>query len=242
MRNLAFNYDPNCDYSSNNNVTIGSMTDVCRYCGALKWKLEPPSMCCNLGKVKISTIAEPPEPLSSLFKGMSRDSKHFLKYIRYYNSCFQMTSFGAEIIRYPGYNSSFKIQGKIHHLIGALLPVINEQPKFLQIYFMGNTGLQINRRCKLFQQVQRNLVHTLQIFLEEHNILIRLFKYSLESAPDESYEIVIKAKVPPGAHPRTYNALIVDEIAVLLDGDVAQDRDIVLQQRDNRLLRISEFH
>ncbi|GFS70892.1 hypothetical protein TNCV_2719741 [Trichonephila clavipes] len=36
---------------------------------ALKWKGETPGMCCSSGKVKLSPILKPPEPLCSLLKG-----------------------------------------------------------------------------------------------------------------------------------------------------------------------------
>ncbi|KAF0759038.1 Uncharacterized protein FWK35_00035200 [Aphis craccivora] len=37
----------------------------------------------------------PPEPLNGLIIGTDPDSNVFLKSIRTFNSCFQMTSFGA---------------------------------------------------------------------------------------------------------------------------------------------------
>ncbi|GFS95467.1 uncharacterized protein TNCV_2805921 [Trichonephila clavipes] len=52
-------------------------------------------MCCASGKVKLPELHSPPEPLSTFLSGVTRVSKHFLENIRKYNSCFQMTSFGA---------------------------------------------------------------------------------------------------------------------------------------------------
>jgi len=51
--------------------------------------------------------------------------------------CFQMTSFGAtDIVKFSGFQSTFKVQGQVYHLHGSLLPLVDESSKFLQIYFM----------------------------------------------------------------------------------------------------------
>ena len=82
-------YDPNIDYK--NEVYLGPLDKICKYCYALKWKDESLSMCCQQGKVKLAEIIAPPEPLLSLLSGQHPNSKHFLKNIRKYNNAFQMT-------------------------------------------------------------------------------------------------------------------------------------------------------
>ena len=47
-------------------------------------------------------------------------SKHFLQHIRVNHSAFQMTSFGCNEDKIPGWRSTFKIKGQIHHRIGSL--------------------------------------------------------------------------------------------------------------------------
>ncbi|GBP42507.1 hypothetical protein EVAR_81957_1 [Eumeta japonica] len=100
-------------------------------------------MCCASGKVQLPEIETPPEPLNGLLIGTDPDSNVFLKSILRFNSCFQMTSFGAtEIVRNTNangqqFNSTFKIRGQVYHKMGSLLPMPNEPHKFLQIYFMG---------------------------------------------------------------------------------------------------------
>ncbi|GBP53227.1 hypothetical protein EVAR_9004_1 [Eumeta japonica] len=37
---LAFQYDPTANYSDDENLDIGRMTTICRYCNALKFKRE----------------------------------------------------------------------------------------------------------------------------------------------------------------------------------------------------------
>ena len=81
-------------------------------------------MCCRNGKVDICHMAlidSPPELLYSLFKGDSNKSRHFLNNITYYNSIFQMTSFGAtDKINLGGFKSTFKVQGQVYHRLGSL--------------------------------------------------------------------------------------------------------------------------
>ena len=62
----AFHYNLNSDYGSDPIVSIGSMSEQCAECGALKWKRETPSTCCSLGKVKLPLLHESPQPLKDL--------------------------------------------------------------------------------------------------------------------------------------------------------------------------------
>ena len=71
-------------------------------------------------------------------------TRNISKAISRYNSCFQMTSFGAEEVRLPGYFPTFKVCGQIDHRAGAILPQPGEEPKFLQIYFMGDHNQELN--------------------------------------------------------------------------------------------------
>ena len=93
---LAFRYSPVDDYSFRC-FQIGTMSKICPYCKALKFNGETMGMCCASGKVKLFQLAAPPEPLKTLLTGTTSESQRFLLNIRKYNSCFQMTSFGAQI-------------------------------------------------------------------------------------------------------------------------------------------------
>jgi hypothetical protein len=141
---LAFEYEPDIQYYAHSKVVIGTMDKECPHCNALKFKNETAGMCCASGKVQLPAIETPPEPLNGLLIGTDPDSNLFLKSIRTFNSCFQMTSFGAtKIVKNSAvngqqFNSTFKIKGQIYHKVGSLLPMPNEPHKFLQIYFMGS--------------------------------------------------------------------------------------------------------
>ncbi|UYV79307.1 hypothetical protein LAZ67_17002062 [Cordylochernes scorpioides] len=227
-------------------ISLGMMDTTCRFCGALRWKDESSGMCCSNGKVRLPLIDLPPEPLRSLLSGENSDSVHFLRNIRKYNSCFQMTSFGAEnqthSVTFP---TTFSIQGQVYHRIGSLMPSENQQSRFLQIYFMGNDDddIQTDRRCQQIQGVRRNIVQGLQRMLHQHNLLVQQFKTALENLPSDAYRVVVNAdRTPPGQHPRRYNAPTANEVAVVLAGNQFGSRDIVLHQRDNLLQHVSDTH
>ncbi|GFT35733.1 helitron_like_N domain-containing protein [Nephila pilipes] len=92
---LAFEYAPDINYSAHSKIAIGAMDKVCQYCQALKFHNETPGMYCASGKVEWSPLPTPLEPLLSFLAGDTEDSKLFLRKIRKFHSCFQMTSFGA---------------------------------------------------------------------------------------------------------------------------------------------------
>ena len=105
----AFRYNCSTDYSSHPSVQIGAMDVVCGHCGALKLSGETPGFCCLSGKVKLPLLTPPPEPLHSLLRGETPESRHFLANTQKYNGCFQMTSFGVDIIEERGFNPTFKV-------------------------------------------------------------------------------------------------------------------------------------
>ena len=111
---LAFQYDPTANYSDDENLDIGPMTTICRYCNALKFKREAAGLCCASGKVKLDPLLTPPQPLKPLFDGSDPDSSHFLQHILEYNNCFRMTSFGANIIREGGFMPTCKVKDTTH--------------------------------------------------------------------------------------------------------------------------------
>lgn len=105
----AFHYDSLVDYSAHSCIQIGPMNVACTFCGALKFAGETSGLCCFGGKVKLIQLPSPPEPLYSLLLGVTPESRHFLLNTQQYNTCFQMTSFGAEMVQENGFNPTFKV-------------------------------------------------------------------------------------------------------------------------------------
>ena len=70
---------------------------ICEYCGAIRFPGEGPSFCCRQGKVNIVNTTIPDE-LRRLFTSQTdRDALYFRQNIRYFNSHFSFTSFGATV-------------------------------------------------------------------------------------------------------------------------------------------------
>lgn len=240
----GFSYDPNFNYQALPMIAIGQLDRVCQYCSARCFQGESDGLCCAQGKVRLTPIEQPPEPILTLFSGDYPDSRSFLKNIRRYNSCFQMTSFGVHgHVSRDEFMPTFRIQGQIYHKIGSLLPLPDEEPKFLQIYFMGDSDAQINRRCNIFSGVLRGIVSNFQELFDQRNRMIRLFRTALERMPSDAHRIIIRGDLaPPGEHERRFNAPDQEEVAiVLVDGEHSR-RDIVIQRRNRQLHRIDETH
>ncbi|GBN30735.1 hypothetical protein AVEN_154528-1 [Araneus ventricosus] len=114
-----------------------------------------------------------------------------------------MTSFGEKTIAEEGFMPTFKVQGQIYHTAGSVLPLPNEDSKFLQISFMGNEQLEIDQRCGHEHGTRRDIALNIQRFLYEHNHLIQSFKTTLDRMNTDEYKIVIRAdKLPTGKHER----------------------------------------
>ncbi len=144
-------------------------------CGTKKWPGETPGMCCTSGKVKLPPLSDPPPPLMDLMSVDTPESKHFLTQIRKYNSAFQMTSFGAKRFEETGFMPTFKIQGQVYHRIGSLLPTPNENPQFLQVYFMGDTSVQARHCCNSNSVIKPEIILQLSQLLKDNNHLIQSF-------------------------------------------------------------------
>ena len=159
LTNAAFHYDKDYDYRLDENILIGQMDILCIHCRALKFRKETTGMCCINGKIHLPLLLEPPEPLLTYVTGATQESKHFLQHIPKYNSCFSMTSFGAtNIVRYGNFMPTFKVQEQVYHRIGSLLPIPEQNPQFLQIYFMDNVEQEINQRCKISVATERQIM------------------------------------------------------------------------------------
>ncbi|GFU69631.1 helitron_like_N domain-containing protein [Trichonephila clavipes] len=80
---LAFEYSPDINYSAHSKIAIGGMNKVCQYCHALKFRNEAAGMCCASGKVVLSPLPAPPEPLLSFLLAIQMIPNYFC--VRYAN-------------------------------------------------------------------------------------------------------------------------------------------------------------
>ena len=102
----------------------------CQFCDAFRFKGER-NFCCGKVKVdKVPVLREPPEKLRILF-----EKEPFLKNTRGYKNVMATASVGCRTPdQFKGPN--FKIQGKVHHKIGSLIPSEENQPKFFNFTSM----------------------------------------------------------------------------------------------------------
>lgn len=241
----AFEYDLNKDYASHPSLSIGSLNDnVCQICRARRFKSETSRICCMKGKIMIDPIVQPPDLILSLFSRDHELSRHFMNNIRKYNSLFQMTSFGVSgNIVNEGWMPVFRVQGQIYHRIGSLFPEAGQEPKFLQIYFMGDSNAQIDRRTDIYEGLRRPIILNLQDLLINNNGLIKSFSAAIDRMPTDDHKIIIRSdKTPTNEHSGRFNAPASDEVAIIIVDSEYNRRDIVIHKRNNQLLRIDETH
>lgn len=155
-----------------------------------------------------------------------------------------MTSFETtNIINKNTFMPTFKIQGQIYHQIGSLMPITKTDEKFLQIYFIGDEGLELEKRCSIISHVEEDIIAKLQKMLHKQNRIIQLFKYAIEKLPVKNYNIIIKADKPPiGQHKGQFNSPTTNEVAIVMIDQEANSRDIIIQRRNDQLQRVSETH
>ncbi|GBN55601.1 hypothetical protein AVEN_119165-1 [Araneus ventricosus] len=233
----------NICYESDPLIAIGRMTLECNFCQVLRWKGESPGMCCSNGKIRLHSLQAPPEHLYTLLTADYSDAVHFQDNVRKYNACFQMTSFGStKEIREAGFMPTFKVQGQVYHRIGSLQPLRNEEPKFLQIYFVGDKDKQIEQRCRNISNTRPSIVSQIQDMLHQHNSYVKSFKYAMEKMSPELKVVIYADKTPSGQHERRYNAPETSEVAIILAGDKQGSGDISLELRSNRMKKIAETH
>ena len=122
----------------------------CVHCKAFKFKNET-NFCCSKGCVTIPILPDPPKKMQKLFSKPS-----FINNARAYNNILAMASIGCKAPEnYQGTN--FKIQGKVHHSIGSLIPPGEDPPKFLQLYFY-DTEEATNYRLKIMPKLSTDIL------------------------------------------------------------------------------------
>ena len=135
------------------------------------------------------------------------ENESFLKNTRGYNNVIAMASVGCKTPdQFKGPN--FKIQGKVHHKIGSLIPTDKNQPKFLQLYFY-DTDEATEHRVDLMPKLSSKILKELTDIIQETNCYVKSFKAAHELV-DTAVELKIvlisdKNKIPSGEHSRKYN-------------------------------------
>lgn len=82
------------------------------------------------------------------------------------------------------------MQGCVYHLIGSLLPVDPETPKFAQIYFMNDKEEQIETRKGSNKLLRSHLLEELQNIMEKHNSYTKSFRYAVGNMDCDDMKVI----------------------------------------------------
>ena len=244
--------------------SLGLMNIQCSHCHALHFDSEKLTAstknnkkfggCCLQGQINLPPFSDPPMTLRNLLCGVSPLSKTFKKDIRQYNAAFAFTSLGVKIdssvTGAHGGPYSFRINGSLHHRMGALLPEGDEPPRYAQLYVHGGLDQNIAPRLANNPNLNVTIMTQLQAMLHQTHPYVRLFKHAnqiMSELPQEEHSNVeVRLHVEQSADKRRYNLPTVDEIAAIVPGDgsenVRSDRDIVVRLIGGSLQRISHLH
>ena len=232
---------------------IGKMEFICQYCGALKFKKETASTCCNNGKVFLDLFPQPPEELNNLSHADTPEARVFRENARSINNALCMASIKVKLRNFgKGFNPSVIFEGRATQLVGPLMVEKGEQPRFVQLY-VHDSNLESGLRFKNMvipanmsnaqQKILESVLIKIQNLLHKHNPFVMDFKQIIEIPSEElgQLKIVISAKArPTGEHERRYNTQInLQEVSILTN---SEPHDLVLQHRGGSLKSISDLN
>ncbi|KNZ71844.1 hypothetical protein J132_05801 [Termitomyces sp. J132] len=195
-------------------------------------------MCCLQGQVNLPRLRDAPADLLNLLHGHHPLSDTFKTSIHQYNAAFAFTSLGVKIdhaiTNAPG-PYSFRINGELHHLTGALLPIEGHLPVYAQLYFYDQ-----NQQLAFHQynnsRLDSQIMASLQDMLARVNPFIDLYKQARQ----------IMGEVPEGQPQRLSVNLTADFVAAVIPGDGSEEQsnhcDIVLHLHGGELKQISHLH
>ena len=233
--------------------TIGSMSSVCIYCNARKWKSETPSLCCNKGKVVLDSFPPPPELIKKLLTTDTVEARLFRENIRSFNNALALSSIKVTERKFKnGYNPSVIFEGKVSQMFGPLQPDDGSEPKFAQLYVHDPATehtMRIKNMClpshlNLKQTgLITNTLKNLQQLMKEINPFVKDLLHVCE-IPDSDLidgKLIISCKErPKGTHARTYNVQqSLSEVSVLTN---SVPSDLVLRKRGGGLDFIYDLH
>ena len=231
--------------------SIGGMDKVCEECGALKFKKETGTTCCNNGKVKLPPFPKPPDEISRLWHDQSTKGKLFRKNARHINNAVCISSIQINE-RNMGFQPTVVFQGRLQHRVGPLQAEEGETPRFVQLY-VHDASLETSQRFKnmyvptALSQAQKQMLEeilaTVQGALHTSNPFIKDFKQIMEIGDEQlpQGKIIISAKSrPSGEHARRYNEqLNLQEVSILTS---SERHDLVIEKRGGGLQSISDLN
>ena len=157
-------------------------------------------MCCLSGKIKIPRLDDPPLELLHLLSGQEDICKKFRERIRNYNNALAMTSLGCDQDRAINRDGNgpyvFKVQGRLYHQIGSLLPRPGSSPVYAQLYIYDpREALDFRMNNTANSSLHRETMQTLQDMLYRRHPGVELYKQALDltrnMGPDQQCKIAL---------------------------------------------------
>ncbi|XP_070665149.1 uncharacterized protein [Malus domestica] len=167
---------------------------------------------------------------------------------------FSFTSMGAKVDHSMNNGSSpyiFKISGQICHLMGSLLPVDNESPKFAQLYVYDIYN-EIQNQLRAFdcdgtnKKLDSKIVENLIKMFDESNELVKLFQTTRDKYETDgltNLKLTLLGRQPNDS--KQYDQPTSDEIGGLIIGDIGlsdSNRDIIVDCKRKGLKCVTKLN
>lgn len=123
-----------------------------------------------------------------------------------------LISFGTKIVRETGFMPTFKVPRQVYHLIGSLQSRPNEEPNFLQLYFVGDLHRKAEQWHNSHLSLRRELILRLQEMIHKTSN-VRSLKYSLEITQNINFKDFINID-QRREYQHQFNALEINEIRI----------------------------
>lgn len=141
--------------------------------------------------------------------------------------------------------SNFRINGTVHHRIGALLPPPGKSPVCAQLFVLdSNQVVQAVRGLRFGDALREHMIEGLAAMFKQENLYARTFEHAAKlDAPNA----IVKIFARPGPQSRSYNLPTAPQVAILVPDSESVDiagntRDIIVRKRGGGLQHISEFN
>ncbi|OMO93711.1 DNA helicase PIF1, ATP-dependent [Corchorus olitorius] len=145
----------------------------------------------------------------------------------------------------------FQTLGENYHLIGIVLPVEGKQPKYAQLYIV-DTENELQNCINNFtsnassDDVREDIVDGIGTMLDQTNEIVKVFRKARDTyRHDRRAGIRIRLVTDRGNKTGVYNLPTANEIGGVIVGEFGMadtDRDVIIQYRSGRLIRIIEYH
>ncbi|XP_019198166.1 PREDICTED: uncharacterized protein LOC109191991 [Ipomoea nil] len=145
----------------------------------------------------------------------------------------------------------FRLNGQNFHLLGSLLPVDGNKPKFAQLYIHDAENEIFNRLNSVrggneIKELHEDIVSDIQLALDENNVLVKSFRMARDVIVTNSrVDVRMKLIGKRNQDAKTYNLPTVSEVAAIVVGDLDPmlgERDILIESKSGVLKRISELN